>query len=401
MGGPAYRQFTGWDISLFGNRVMGRLFWKFFLFCWLMQVIAAVSVGMMFHYSRHHNPPGPHGIWQPPPPHVAGDAHLQHLRPPTGPHHPPPPRGPIPPEPMIAGLIVSLLGAWLMAWYFSKPIKQLRRAFVAAAEGDMDSKLEPVMGQRKDELADLGRDFDFMTKRIQSLIESQRRLLHYVSHELRSPLARLQVAIGLAQQKPENLAESLARIELESQRMENLVGELLTLSRLTAGSVGPRETVHMHELIELLVSDAQFEAQARDIKVIQVGNMEALVDGNPAFLTRAIENVVRNAIKHSPEHGVVKVQTEVRPAQGKQELILMICDQGKGVEECHLETIFEPFFRTENQDKSASQGYGLGLALAKRVITAHGGQIRAFILVGGGLCVEICLPAQSVSGSNA
>lgn len=382
---------------------MGRLFWKFFLFCWLMQVIAAASVGIMFHYSQRHPPFEPQGTGQArllPPLHPPADFRPPPQLPPDFGRHPPDRGGPIPLAPLIAGLVVSLLGAWVMAWYFSKPIKQLRKAFMAAAEGDLDSRLEPLMEGRKDELADLGRDFDFMTDRIKSLIESQRRLLHYVSHELRSPLARLQVAIGLAQQNPDNLAGALARIELESQRMENLVGELLTFSRLAAGMVGSRERIHMRELIEQLVSDAQFEGQAHNLKVIHAGNMEAELDGNPELLTRAIENVVRNAIKHSPERGTIKLLSEIRPVSGRPHLILMICDQGPGVEEQYLEMIFEPFFRADNQHKSASQGYGLGLALAKRIIIAHGGKIRAYILVGGGLCMEICLPVITTTADT-
>lgn len=371
---------------------MGRLFWKFFLFCWLMQMLAVVSVGFMFRlehaplsqrfYADHKQqppfypgpPPSPDRLHPPP----YGALPPPHGRPPGSP-------GRIPIEPIIAGLVTSLICAFLMAWYFAKPIRNLRKAFEVTAAGNLDYRLATVMGKRRDELSDLGRDFDHMIGQLRTLMESQRRLLHDVSHELRSPLARLQVAIGLAHQTPEKIDETLSRIELESERMEKLVGELLNLSRLEIGMVGARELIHMDELINGLVGDAQFEAAAMGVSVTLVGNAEVLVDGNPELLRRAIENIVRNAIKHTPANSLVKLQAETK----LQSLTLTICDQGAGVDERHLQTIFEPFFREQS-----GQGYGLGLAIAKRVIEAHGGSITASNLVGSGLCMGIKLPIQ-------
>jgi signal transduction histidine kinase len=347
-----------------------------------------------------HGPDGPDGpppdMQEPPP----DGAH----RPPPGPGSRPqrePPRGEIfghvPIEPILVGLIVSFLSAWLMAWYFAKPIRSLRNAFKLTAAGNLDFRLTPGMGRRRDELADLGRDFDLMTQKLQALMEGQRRLLHHVSHELRSPLARLQLAIGLAHQNPDKMQETLRRIELESERMENLVAELLRLSRLEAGFLGSVENVHMEELLAGLVEDARFEASSVDVSIIMAGHTDVAVKGNPELLRRALENVVRNAIKHSPAGAAVRIQARQQENQQKRaELVLTVCDQGPGVADENLQTIFYPFFR-EPTAEPQQQGHGLGLAIAKRVIDAHGGMIRAYNLIGGGLCMEIVLPLSTTT----
>ena len=288
--------------------------------------------------------------------------------------------------PLLSGLLVSLLSAWALAWYFAKPIRQLRHAFDAAASGNLGMRIGASMGGRRDELADLGRDFDHMTERLGHLVDGQKRLLHDVSHEMRSPLARLQAAIGLARQQPEHFEETLARIEREGERLDSLVDELLTLSRLQAGVAGDAEDVDLQELLEGIVEDARFEGAAR-----QVGVQLALAAGlptvraNPALLHRAIENIVRNALHHSPPGGVVRVTGEAT----KNRLRLSIVDQGPGVPPEALEKIFQPFYRG---GKTSGGGYGLGLAIADRVIAAVDGKIRAKNGATGGLVVEIELP---------
>lgn len=340
-----------------------------------------------------HGPGGPPPDMQEPPP---DDAHP----PPPGPHREPPRGdifGHIPIEPILAGLVVSFLSALLMAWYFAKPIRSLRNAFKLTAAGNLDFRLAPEMGRRRDELADLGHDFDLMTQKLQALMEGQRRLLHHVSHELRSPLARLQLAIGLAHQSPEKMQETLRRIELESDRMENLVAELLRLSRLEAGFLGNVENVHMEELLAGLVDDARFEASAVGVSIIMAGHIDVAVKGSPELLRRALENVVRNAIKHSPAGAAVRIQAQQRETQQKEtQLVLTVCDQGPGVGDDNLQTIFYPFFR-EPTEEPQQQGHGLGLAIAKRVVDAHGGMIRAYNLIGGGLCMEIVLPLSTAA----
>ena len=358
---------------------MGRLFWKFFLFIWLTQLAGIVGVSTYFWLERRQAEPlraeappfaRPSGAEQNPP--------LAHRRP-----H----RARLPMVPMLSALIVSLISALALAWYFAKPIRQLRHAFDAAAAGDLGVRIGAGMGGRRDELADLARDFDHMSDRLGHLVEGQKRLLHDVSHEMRSPLARLQAAIGLARQQPEHFDQSLTRIEREGERLDALVDELLTLSRLQAGVAGEAEDVDMQELLEGIVEDACFEGAARGVTVELAAAGLPAVRANPAMLHRAIENVVRNALHHSPVGGTVRVAGQSAASR----LRLSIADQGAGVPVEALERIFQPFYR--GGGKTSGGGYGLGLAIAERVVTAVDGEIRAKNGEFGDLVVEIELPA--------
>ena len=294
--------------------------------------------------------------------------------------------------PIAAATAASLLFAVLLAWYFSRPIRALREAFDAAANGDLAPRFAnaDASGKRGTELNDLGRDFDIMTARLRSLIDGQTRLLHDVSHELRSPLARLQAAIGLAHQQPEKWSASMERIERESVRMDKLVGELLTLARLEAGAIkGAQEDISMQDLLDQIADDARYEAASQQRSVLQEGEADVQVMGQPDLLGRAIENVVRNAIKHSPEGG--EVQLQVRALPEASQLVIRVLDRGPGVSPADLDTIFQPFFRSSN---ASTEGHGLGLAIAQHVIEAHGGSIKASNRAGGGLCVEMILPVR-------
>lgn len=412
---------------------LGRLYWKFFFFILLAQLTAVVGVAGIFWLERQQDharwaaaagvpptggglgvegapshdgrapPPPPHASRQAPgmlpPPSPGAEPPADRLPPPVSadgvfhPHHgghrlPGAPNH-LPLVPVGVGLLASFVFAALLAWYFSKPIRSLRTAFDAASAGDLDVRASPAMGGRRDELADLGRDFDRMAGRLRDLLDAQRRLLHDVSHELRSPLARLQAAIGLMRQQPARQEDSLQRIERESERIDRLVGELLTLSRLEAGVAPPmEEDIAVGELLADIAQDAAFEAEAKGRQVVCRVAGEVMLRGNGELLLRAIENVVRNAIRHTPEGGTVEI--EAAPAPNAGPLRLAILDAGPGVPEADLATIFEPFRRSgEAYDGS---GYGLGLAIAKRVVEAHGGRIAATNRAGGGLCVEILLP---------
>ncbi|MFZ2268756.1 MAG: ATP-binding protein [Azonexus sp.] len=370
---------------------MGRLFWKFFLFIWLAQVAAMLGVGAVFWLE--HRQVEARGV----PPHDEG---RPFARPPPQPGLPPPfPEGHHgqrfpPPEPglhlpllpFIGALLASLACAIALAWYVAKPIGRLRQAFEAAAEGKLEVRIGPGMGGREDELADLGRDFDRMTERLEALVNAQRHLLHDVSHEMRSPLARLQAAIGLARQQPVRMADSLERIERESERMNLLVGELLTLSRLDAGVIGHQETVDIGELLANIIEDARFEGAARHLQIdLQTGELPE-IRANAELLHRAIDNIVRNAVRLSPDGATVRVEAGT---VGKG-FRLAVLDQGPGVPAVDLENIFQPFFRGGGQP--ADSGHGLGLAIAKRVVTMLNGKIRAENRLGGGLAVEVLLP---------
>ena len=302
-----------------------------------------------------------------------------------------------PPSPLLPisiGILASLGFSALLAWYLAKPIRHLRGAFDAAAVGKLDTRIGPRMGRRRDEIADLGRDFDRMAQQLQILVGSQRRLLHDVSHELRSPLARLQAAIGLARQQPQKLDASLDRIERESGRLDELVGELLTLSRLEAGMSGTAdEEVDLVELVAGIADDARFEAEASGRQVQFSGEGAAIVKVRAELLHRAFENVIRNAVKYTRENTTVEVKIERRAAPDR--LIVTVADRGPGIPESDLQAVFEPFFRGETG--VATAGFGLGLAIARRAIEAHGGSVRALNRPGGGLRVEIALPASDRS----
>lgn len=385
---------------------MGRLFWKFFIFIWLAQLAGMIGIGASFWLRDQaraqqslerpgdfdRTPPG--GPPGPPPGRLDGPP-LPDGRHGPGQLPPPPPSNPNPlppPEIVIANLLVGLACAALLAWYFSKPIRSLRAAFDAAADGKLETRLGPTMGQRRDELADLSRDFDRMASRLQTLIDSQRHLLHDVSHELRSPLARLQAAIGLARQKPEKLEATMDRLELESTRIDTLVGELLTLSRLEAGVMGDlQDEVNMEELIADIVDDARFEADIQGRTVDFEGDCGVIVAGRAELLGRAIENIVRNALKHTPQGSRVLVKGEY--VMATRQFRLAITDNGTGVPPEDIARIFAPFYR----GGSSSDGHGLGLAIAQRVMQTHGGTISARNLAGGGLCVEMTFPVKRIA----
>jgi len=305
------------------------------------------------------------------------------------------PRRHPPPAPLLSisiGILASLGFSALLAWYLSKPIRHLRGAFDAVATGKLETRIGARMGRRRDEIADLSQDFDRMTQQLQILLGSQRRLLHDVSHELRSPLARLQAAIGLARQQPERLDASLDRIERESGRLDELVGELLTLSRLEVSMSGAAdEEVDLVDLVAGIADDARFEAEATGRRVEFSSQGEAIVKVRAELLHRAFENVIRNAVKYTNEGTAVMVRVERWTAPDR--LSVIVDDQGPGVPEGDLQAVFEPFFRSETGVKTT--GFGLGLAIARRAIEVHGGSIRALNRQGGGgLRVEIEMPTD-------
>jgi two-component system, OmpR family, sensor kinase len=305
-------------------------------------------------------------------------------------HPPGRPGGPAPIAPwefIVIGIAVSLAFSALLAWYLARPIRSLRWAFDAAAAGKLETRVTPLIGSRRDEIADLGRDFDRMALQLQKLVSAQRRLLHDVSHELRSPLARLHAAIGLARQAPAKLEPSLERIEREATRLDHMVGEVLALARLESGTASRgKERVDLAYLAANIAEDARFEAEASGRSLAFTAGGDAPVLGDADLLHRAIENVVRNAVKFTREGTTVDVSVRTT----KSSAVLSVADHGPGITSAELAKVFDPFYRGESA--SGTPGFGLGLAIAQRAIDAHGGTIRASNVAGGGLQVEIELP---------
>lgn len=371
---------------------LGRLFWKFFFFFWLAQLVTSFGVGAAIWMLRPE--PGPRAAALAPPPALVQPSPHPPYRSfgAAGPHARAwwRPMRPLrsPWVPLLAGGAVSLLFAALLAWYFARPIRNLRTAFDSVAHGQLDTRIGATMGGRRDELADLGKDFDRMAERLQRLVEGQQRLLHDVSHELRAPLARLQAVSDLLRQQPERAAELLERLERDTGRMDRLVGELLTLARLEAGTAGRMdETVDLAELLHGIAEDARFEARPRQCRVELELQQPLMLRGNGELLHRAIENVVRNALRHSPDGGRIGLAAR----RHGPTITLEISDEGAGVAEPELASIFEPFVR--GQAAAPFAGYGLGLAITRRVVLAHGGDIHANNQPGGGLRIVLRLPA--------
>ncbi len=379
---------------------MGRLFWKFFAFTAFAQLAGIIAIGTLFWLTASRtdgdSPPPPPPLETPahgagPPPNAAPHAPL--LAPPRAPPHGPPFLPPL--APTIATLLASLGAAALLAWYVAKPIRGLRQAFAEASGGRLDHRVAPSMGARQDELADLGREFDRMAAQLQAAMERQRRLLHDVSHEVRSPLARLQAAVGLLRQTPAPRETTIDRIEEEITRIDRLIGELLRLSRLEAGEhVEEIQDIDMKELVGQVVSDARFESHAAGLEIAWHDTADAILRGRPEMLHVAFDNVVRNAVKYGSRGGTLTVETcrETCSDAAGPRFLFRVMDQGPGVRDQDLGRLFTPFFRSD--DASSAEGYGLGLAIAKRSVEAHGGSIRAQNRPTGGLLVEIALPLQ-------
>jgi two-component system sensor histidine kinase CpxA len=311
---------------------------------------------------------------------------------------------------MIA-VISSGLVCYILARYLTSPIVQLRAATQKLASGDLTARAGVPGSRRHDEMAELMRDFDRMAERLENLVNAQSRLLTDISHELRSPLARLNVALELARQRSGSEARSaLDRIDREANRLNELIQKLLTIARLEAGDESIEKVpVHLEKIIHEITRDAAFEAQSRNCQVEARVMDDCVVMGSPSLLHSAIENVVRNAIRYTQEGTSVEVRLEegvglpvtVQDAgqkndgAGKPEAVVRVTDSGPGVPEDALDKLFRPFYRIDDARGRQTGGVGLGLAITDRAVRLHGGTIRVSNRPQGGLMVEIRLPLAS------
>lgn len=298
-------------------------------------------------------------------------------------------------------VIVLTMGAlcYGLARYLSDPALKLRRATQQFAAGDFATRVGPQMGARRDELADLGHDFDRMAERIEGLLLSQRQLLGDISHELRSPLTRLSLSLELASQGANAPNQALlGRMEGDVGEMNRLIGQLLTIAKLENGASALQQNsreaayIDLAHLVEHVAGNADFEAVNRGGSV-RITQLEACqIVGNGELLHSALENVVRNAILHSPGAPRVEISLQVQKKGGARFALIGVRDHGPGVPEDALEAMFRPFFRVDAARDRQSGGTGLGLSITQRAARFHGGEVRAQNAAGGGLGVEISLP---------
>jgi two-component system sensor histidine kinase CpxA len=308
------------------------------------------------------------------------------------------PRG-IPGLGILIAVISSGLVCYILARYLTQPVVRLRAATQKLAAGDLSARAGADRSRRRDEIGELVRDFDSMARRLQTMVQAQSRLWHDISHELRSPLARLNVALELARQRSGPEAEAaLDRIDLETNRLNELIGRLLTIARLESGEdaarIGP---VNLRLLIQDIAKDADFEAQGRNCHVEVVPGPDCQITGSSSLLRSAIENVVRNALRYTREGTSVRVEMEC----DFQGVLVRVLDSGPGVPDGELEKLFRPFYRIDDARGRQTGGVGLGLAIAERAVRLHGGSIRASNRPEGGLLVELRLPLVQSSPSHA
>lgn len=296
---------------------------------------------------------------------------------------------------VLFAIVVSGIVCFGLAKYLAAPLREVRDVSYRLAAGDLQARAGPTVGNRRDEIGDLVRDFDTMASRIEALVHSQQQLLSDISHELRSPLARLNVALELARRKAGPAAEAdLRRLETEATRMNDLIGRVLSLARAESpDSAHPFEVVELVDVVQVVADDAAYEAgqQGKTVRFEAVGN--PLVVGSAELLASAVDNVVRNAVRYTPEGTAV----EIRLSALQHEVVTSVRDHGPGVPAAELERIFTPFHRVDAGRHRDAGGYGLGLAIARRAVALHKGTIAASPAEGGGLEVTIRLPRAQVS----
>jgi len=292
------------------------------------------------------------------------------------------------PATQVAVLMLAVAAAavtsLLLARYLASPIERLQRAARALAAGSLDARVGFPFIRRRDEVGTLARDFDAMAAQIQTQVTTKETLLRDVSHELRSPLARIRVALALAQRKANDKAQQdLARIEQETEQLDDLVGQILTLARVRSDRLTTLEAIDLGRLVTDISADVEFESS--DMTIDLALSPVPPIRAQPQELKSAIENILRNAVLHTAPNGHIAVS--LKPVVAGVEI--RVRDQGPGVDSAHLDRIFEPFYRADASRDHKREGFGLGLAIAAEVVDRHEGSISANNAAGGGL--EICI----------
>jgi len=287
----------------------------------------------------------------------------------------------------IFALAISGLVSYALAGAVSRPVGKLRDATVSLADGDLNIRVAKSIGNRRDELGMLGRDFDLMAEKLQRAAEQQTELSRNISHELRSPLARMRVAVELARRKAGDLSE-FARLDQDAERLDALIGQILSYAKLETDSDSDAVPVDLSDVVNEVVENVNFESGSERVSLLD-GDDGLTVTGNRGALLSAIENVVRNAVHHSSDDTNVTIEIDGSDNAAN----LRILDEGPGVADEDLPRLFNPFFRTrESAENDGNGGTGLGLAIARRAVELHKGTIEASNRDIGGLAVRISLP---------
>ncbi|MGD0913969.1 MAG: ATP-binding protein [Terracidiphilus sp.] len=296
-------------------------------------------------------------------------------------------------------IVVGGLTTFVLVLLFTRPVIRLRRAAGELAKGKLNARVAWPKSQATifagDEIDALMHDFNHMAERLESLVDAQKLLLRDVSHELRSPLARLSVALELAREDADpTRAAHLDRIERETERLNLLIGQLLSLSSMEAlEKVENFEPLSMNELIDRMIPDSEYEAQQRHCSLAFHADAECRVAGNEELLYRAIENVVRNAIRYTESGTEVEIRLKMGMVHGQKQAEIEVSDRGPGIPESQLSAIFRPFYRVDYARSPDTGGFGVGLAIAERAVRLHHGELNAMNRKSGGATIRITLPA--------
>ena len=296
---------------------------------------------------------------------------------------------------LTLAIFISGLICYLLSIYLTQPLRSLGMAAKSIATGKLHTRVGHLRGHNKDEIAELSNDFDRMAEQLEMLVTSKERLLQDISHELRSPIARLNIAIELARNKTKNLAENeFKRMELESSRLNILISEILDFARLEKSTTDLRlEKTDIPELLAEIINDANYEFENEAIRMV-AGTIEPcqlVIDKR--LIHRAVENIVRNALHYSAVNQQVSISLQYNDS--KDHIQIDIKDNGPGVPEDQLEKIFHPFYRVDASRTKKTGGYGLGLAIASRAVALHHGEIIAKNNAEGGLLIRIILPVNN------
>jgi two-component system sensor histidine kinase CpxA len=296
-------------------------------------------------------------------------------------------------------IVVGGLTTFVLVLLVTRPVVRLRKAARELALGKLNARVVWPKSQARifagDEIDALIHDFNHMAERLESLVDAQKLLLRDVSHELRSPLARLSVALELAREDSDKeTVAHLDRIERETERLNLLIGQLLSLSSMEAlEKVENFEPLSLNSLIDRMIPDAEYEARQRECSLVFHAEEKCSIAGNEELLYRAIENVVRNAIRYTESGSEVEILLKAGMARGERQVEIEVSDRGPGIPEGQLRAIFRPFYRVDYARSPDTGGFGVGLAIAERAVRLHHGELSAINRKGGGTTIRISFPA--------